>query len=442
VRAARRSRCEVPVGTLANLPIAAAATEAELTQLFRGAQRLCILTGAVSGNLELLDFHCQGLAYEAWCRAVAETAPGLLNRLVVERSPSAAWHVVYRCSVAVDANTKLAQKVVFVDGPDEVTLYGRQYKPRQDARGRWHAVTTTIETRGERGLFLCAPSPGYQLLQGDLAAPPTITPEERETLLAAARSHNECWSATPEQAKADHRGDLRPRDDFNRRGDVRAMPQRHGWVYVRLGSDGNELWRSPGKAEAYPQTGCKPSRGGAESEYLEEAFELSPEKAEYVLPEEYRRRAMGPGGWANANLRTTLAKIIRRAGLDPWPRLWHSLRASCETDLVGAFPLAVVTKWLGNTPSIALRHYVDVTDADFERAAAWVPEGVEKATQNPTQQKTATAGSVQKAITQPREACPTSPYISPHSRIMHPPIVEDRGLEPLTFWLPARRSPN
>jgi hypothetical protein len=54
--------------------------------------------------------------------------------------------------------------------------------------------------------------------------------------------------------------------------------------------------------------------------------------------------------------------------LETWPRLWPSMRASCETDLARQFPLAVVAKWLGNTQAVAMRHYVDVTDADFERA--------------------------------------------------------------------------
>lgn len=44
------------------------------------------------------------------------------------------------------------------------------------------------------------------------------------------------------------------------------------------------------------------------------------------------------------------------------------MRASCESDLARQFPLAVVAKWLGNTQAVAMRHYVDVTDADFERA--------------------------------------------------------------------------
>ena len=32
-------------------------------------------------------------------------------------------------------------------------------------------------------------------------------------------------------------------------------------------------------------------------------------------------------------------------------------------------PIHVVTAWLGNTPRIALKHYLQVTDADFERAS-------------------------------------------------------------------------
>ena len=32
-----------------------------------------------------------------------------------------------------------------------------------------------------------------------------------------------------------------------------------------------------------------------------------------------------------------------------------------------------MTKWLGNTPSAALRHYVDPTEAAFELAQTWTP---------------------------------------------------------------------
>lgn len=56
---------------------------------------------------------------------------------------------------------------------------------------------------------------------------------------------------------------------------------------------------------------------------------------------------------ARVNLRTNLLRIINRAGLTPWPKLFHNLRASCETDLMRVFPAKPVTDWLGHSVSIA-----------------------------------------------------------------------------------------
>lgn len=89
---------------------------------------------------------------------------------------------------------------------------------------------------------------------------------------------------------------------------------------------------------------------------LADAFDLAPEGAVYVVDERFRKVAMGPGGWMNTNLRTTFEKIVKRAGLTPWPRLFQNLRASRETELVEKHPVQVVTSWLGNTPSVAMRH--------------------------------------------------------------------------------------
>ena len=77
----------------------------------------------------------------------------------------------------------------------------------------------------------------------------------------------------------------------------------------------------------------------------------------------------------NANLRTQLTRIIRRAGLAPWPRLFHNLRSSRQTELEERFPTHVVCRWLGNSPRIASKHYLQVREADFQKAA-----------QNPAQQ--------------------------------------------------------
>lgn len=102
---------------------------------------------------------------------------------------------------------------------------------------------------------------------------------------------------------------------------------------------------------------------------LAEAFELAPEIAEYVVNSRYRDAANTPGGWRNCNLRTQFERVIKRAGLQPWPRLFHTLRASRETELAKDYPIHVVTAWMGNTPRIAMKHYLQVTDADFEKAS-------------------------------------------------------------------------
>jgi integrase len=70
----------------------------------------------------------------------------------------------------------------------------------------------------------------------------------------------------------------------------------------------------------------------------------------------------------NANLRTQLTRMLKKLGISQWPRLFHNLRASRETELLEKFPIQVVTAWLGNSPQIALQHYLQTTKEHFERA--------------------------------------------------------------------------
>jgi integrase len=87
--------------------------------------------------------------------------------------------------------------------------------------------------------------------------------------------------------------------------------------------------------------------------------------------------------WILPNLRETsgslhapASKIIMRAKQPLWPRLFHNLRSSCQTDLCDKHPLAAVCAWLGNSATVAARHYLQVTEAHFEAATrtAILPE--------------------------------------------------------------------
>ncbi len=70
----------------------------------------------------------------------------------------------------------------------------------------------------------------------------------------------------------------------------------------------------------------------------------------------------------NVNLRTQLERIIVKAGLEPWPKLFVNLRSTRQTELVEKFPVHVVCAWLGNSALIANKHYLQVTEEHFEQA--------------------------------------------------------------------------
>ena len=73
------------------------------------------------------------------------------------------------------------------------------------------------------------------------------------------------------------------------------------------------------------------------------------------------RAMMIDSSWPSAAIAIawwTFLKIIRRAGLAPWSRPFHNIRASPETELGERFPIHVLTAWPGNTPEIAGKHYL------------------------------------------------------------------------------------
>ena len=199
---------------------------------------LCIICGTVSGNLEIIDFDGGGELFPAWMDRID---PDLRDHLVIESTPSGGMHVIYRCDVAVCGNIKLAQRKV-----DD-------------------KVQTLIETRGEGGLFLCSPTPGYEMMQGDMLDLPVLTEAQRDTLLKTAWELNEYLPPVIDGANtcanvgqiASHNSNKcgtsphnshnlnRPGDAYNKHGDVRDLLRSHGWELAEPGD--NEYWRRPGK---------------------------------------------------------------------------------------------------------------------------------------------------------------------------------------------------
>jgi integrase len=131
---------------------------------------------------------------------------------------------------------------------------------------------------------------------------------------------------------------------------------------------------------------------------------------------------------SNANLRTQLRRIIERAGLRPWPKLFQNLRATRETELAEQFPIHVVCEWIGNSEAVARKHYLQVTDDHF---AAAVGSASYDATQNATQNTTQPVGIDRQASEQ---NCEISDEIDDTRELVASQIAEE-GLEPPTRGL-------
>jgi integrase len=163
--------------------------------------------------------------------------------------------------------------------------------------------------------------------------------------------------------------------------------------------------------------------------FLDEAFQMAPEGCTWVVPM--------LEGLGSKNLGTTFKKIIRRAGVDAWPKPFQNLRSSLQTELEQQWPTYVVCKWIGNTPEIANKHYLTVTDEHFEMAAAtdtenrdeiWGQTGDKRGTQPPATPRTALQKKSQFVINARENTC-----FSDIVGILENTLVAEEGLEKSAF---------
>ena len=106
--------------------------------------------------------------------------------------------------------------------------------------------------------------------------------------------------------------------------------------------------------------------------YLEQARIEAEPGSEFVISR-YRD--------SNCNLGPQLTRIIRRAGLQPWPKLFQNLRSTRETELAEEYSIQAACEWIGNSQAVARKHYLQVTEEQFERAV----HGDSRALHNPVQ---------------------------------------------------------
>lgn len=231
----------------------------------RGIASIC---GDVSGGLEAIDLDFPEIR-DRFESLIRENCPGLLERLLIVRTPKNGRHYIYR-STGVEKNQKLARRPVEADRADivEVKEGANKWKTRDNQEVVWidgkpFVIKVSLETRGEGGYVVAPGSPDrchplnkpYLLIQGDYGAIPQLSREERGQLFLCAREFNEY--VEPVQEHREPRppsplGEKRPGEDFNARVDVAAvaeMLRSAGWTQLNRRSKMGTMWKRPGKTD-------------------------------------------------------------------------------------------------------------------------------------------------------------------------------------------------
>jgi len=157
--------------------------------------------------------------------------------------------------------------------------------------------------------------------------------------------------------------------------------------------------------------------------HLEEAYEMAKDGATHVIA-----RYRDPG----VNLRTQFQKIIGRAGVEPWGRLWTNLRSSRETELMENHPAHVVAGWIGHTEKVASKHYLQIRDSDFDRALEVV--------QNPVHASARKALHTEENTYQGIRETAELPGNARDCDLLRHREVSPTGVEPVTFGFGGQRS--
>jgi putative DNA primase/helicase len=227
------------------------------------------ICGQVSGQLEMLELEGRAVA-EGLSQRLAQALEGhgladlwaTLNGGHLEVTPSGGLHWLYRVDGPARRNLKLARRPAtaaeLAANPDD-------------------KIKVLIETRGEGGFTVLAPSAGrthstgraWTLLAGGPERIPTITIDERDALHAICGLYDQ--TPVKEPPPAQHGAPStptgqRPGDDYNQRASWDDILTPRGWAKVRRCGRG-WMWRRPGKNHGVSATTGQ-SADGADRLYV------------------------------------------------------------------------------------------------------------------------------------------------------------------------------
>lgn len=201
------------------------------SEYFENAEGIGIICGEISGRLECMDFdnHFGDAKSNLGKYLNIPEVKELYERhkFPIEITMNGGYHLLYRCSKN-EGNRKLARRWL-------------EKENRPDA---------IIETRGEGGYFVAAPTPGYKVIRNDILNIPIISEIERAIMIDYAVSMDEYVEKT---YKTEFESSERPGDIYNSKPEsieeMKSLLGIAGWKEVRDGQ-----WRRPNKKEGISAT--------------------------------------------------------------------------------------------------------------------------------------------------------------------------------------------
>lgn len=202
---------------------------------FDNCEGIGIICGEVSGGLEVLDFDNK-------FGDIKKTLSEYLNiievkeiytkyNLPIESTQSGGFHLLYRCK-ELFGNQKLASK------------------PKWDDKTNKFKPECIIETRGDGGYIVAAPSKGYSIIRNNFKNIATISLDERNILITHAKSFNQFI----QNIKTDtNENKDKPGDYYNEQlesiDEMKGCLKRNGWNEIN-----SNLWRREGKSNGISAT--------------------------------------------------------------------------------------------------------------------------------------------------------------------------------------------
>ena len=197
------------------------------------AKGVAVITGAVSGNLEVIDIDTKYQTYDLATALNDKIPDTLYDKLHIVKTKNDGYHLYYRCEV-IEGNKKLAQRYATAEELEKT--------PQQK-------TYCIIETRGEGGYVVAPPTEGYKIVQEGINV---LTLDERDELLSICRSFNEVIEEVIIEAHnrpSIKEYGLSPFEDYNKRGDLVALLGNHGWKVVGDNSERTYFLRPGSEAK-------------------------------------------------------------------------------------------------------------------------------------------------------------------------------------------------